>query len=211
MNLTPRIRFNEGELDQLTQELYTTMDNERRNYIMRLLPTVVESEEEYVMYFTLLYKTKNIYCMQFILNLLTNSFRKRPRIFISISKQIQSQLLQIIGNGVDKSIEKSCYLLYSISVIVSWNDKSTHYHFVEQILQFINTNDMNQITLAVSLIYYIMDESSSYFTDLAFSKPLITALKDTVLLELMKILINLLKVTPLTPCLCFICSREMTN
>ncbi|EKE41347.1 hypothetical protein ENUP19_0304G0015 [Entamoeba nuttalli] len=182
------------------EELYTTPNNQRRKELIEILPISLEKKEDLSDYLSLLLQTDNVYAQQYIISLILNSFKLSPSTFLSCSNDIQTTLLKVIQKSTTQGfIARSCYNLFSITVVYSWKTPDNSEIFLTTIRALVNSLKPMLINIAVHLIFCVLDGAQSNFSKMNLEKNQISTIKTTVIFELMKLLISLIKSIQLIP------------
>lgn len=156
--MTQTAGYSPSQLVSFAEELYTTRNNERRKEIMRVMPSELTTPEEASVYISLLSQVTNVYSQQYILSLLTNSLKKHTSTLLLVSVKIQEAVLVLIkGQNIPKFIQRTVYSLFSLTVVLSWKDVSTHQQFLALIQALLEQNQILQTTIAVNIIFYVLD------------------------------------------------------
>ena len=182
----------------LCQEQLTTHNNQRRQELMQILPSEITDISQVNYYLTILQSTDNIYAQQFIISLLTKTVNQQTEAFLNISVQIQTVLLKTITTpNCSPIIMRGCLNLFAILVIYSWKNKQNYQYIITTIQQLLQTNQQNNILLAMQLMYYIFDNAQNLFSKMNLEKNEIMSIKTDVIAELIKLMIAIIKQSPI--------------
>ena len=178
----------------LCQEQYTTQNNQRRQELMQILPTEITDISQVNYYLQILQSTDNIYAQQFIISLLNKSVNQQTDAFLNISVQIQTVLLKTITTkNCPAFISRGCLNIFAILVVYSWKNQQNYQQIVSTVQQLLQTNNQQNIMVAMQLMFYIFDNAHGLFSKMNLEKHQIMSIKTDVIAELIKLMVMILK------------------
>ncbi|KAL7722952.1 Ran binding protein [Entamoeba marina] len=155
-------QFTVQEFDQMTQEIYTTHDSNRRNALLSILPQELANEQQSFFFLRILEQTTNEFALQYLVSLFTSSVKKHPHFFKPLSNQIQVVLLEVVNSKtVPNHIYRSIFSLFALLVVSTWDNVQSQTDFVQTIKQLIQQQQIRSKLIASYLMFYVMDDSRS--------------------------------------------------